>query len=174
MATLETRSPEAGAGERQSGTVLFDAVLTPNRSLSPRMARRVLLAVGLIVLGLGLACLSLGWWPIAGYFGVDVLLLWWAFRASSRSGRLVERLRLTGDALTVARIHPNGSAVEWTVPPTWLRVEMDDPPDDTSQLILASHGRQITVGGFLTPAERLEVANALRAALRSVGQPSVA
>ncbi|MEZ5670645.1 MAG: DUF2244 domain-containing protein [Alphaproteobacteria bacterium] len=154
--------------------MLFDAVLTPSRSLPPLAARHILVAFFLLSCGVGLAFLVNGWWPIAGYFGLDALLLWWAFRASYRSGRLVERLHLTARALTVARVHPNGNAVEWTFQPTWLRVEMDDPPQHQSQLTLRSHGRAITVGRFLTPDERLEVARALRAALVDARRPALA
>lgn len=175
MACAETR-PEGTttAAAEPAAPVLFDAVLTPSRSLSPRGGRIVLAVVVVVSAGLGLLFLSQGWWPVAGYFGLDALLLWWAFRACRRAGRLVERLRLTPEALTVARIHPGGASTQWTFQPTWLRVEMDDPPADGSQLTIASHGRRITVGRFLTPAERLELAQALRAALQTARQPGFA
>lgn len=172
-----TEDAAARAGPDTRGDtqpVLFDAVLMPHRSLSPGAARKILIGFFLLSFVVGLVFLSFGWWPIAGYFGLDALLLWWAFRASRRSGRLVERLRLTGKALTVARIHPNGASVQWSFQPAWLRVDIDDPPDDKSQLMLSSHGRAITVGRFLTPAERLEVAQALRGALASARQPFLA
>jgi uncharacterized membrane protein len=168
MANVET-SPDGESAAPPA--VLFDAVLMPNRSLSPRSARRVLGVVSVVSFGLGVVFLSHGWWPVAGYFGLDVLLLWWAFRACRRAGLLVERLRLTREALTVARIPPGRSPMVWTFQPTWLRVEIDEPPDEDSQLTLASHGRRLTVGRFLTPAERLEVAQALRAALVQARQP---
>ena len=43
---------------------------------------------------------------------------------------------------------------------------MDDPPRRDSWLMLASHGLSLRVGNFLTPPERLELAHALRRALR--------
>lgn len=55
---------------------------------------------------------------------------------------------------------------EWTFQPYWLRVEIDEPPHHHSQLTLCSYGRRLVVGAFLTPGERLEVARALRRALR--------
>lgn len=154
--------------------VLFDAVLSPSRSMPRHTARLVLMVVFSISFGVGLLFLSQGMWPIAGYFGLDALLLWWAFRASYRSGQLVEHLHLTDSALTIARIHPNGSAVHWTMQPAWLQVDIDDPPRHESQLRLTSHGREIIVGQFLTPDERLEVATALRAALHKARQPGLA
>jgi uncharacterized membrane protein len=173
MAIAETR-PDAGRADDagQQAPVLFDAVLTPSRSLSPRAARRVLMGVFAATAAAGLVFLSHGWWPIAGYFGLDALLLAWAFRACRRAGRLVERLRLTADALVVARVRPDGAAMQWSFQPTWLRVEMDDPPTEASQLTLASHGRRLGIGRFLTPGERLEVARALRTALHRARQPT--
>ena len=171
MAITETRPDARVPADLAAGRpVLFDAVLTPSRSLSPRAARLVPIGVLVATLAAGLVFLSRGWWPIAGYFGLDALLLWWAFRACHRAGRLVERLRLTADALVVARVHPDGAAMQWSFQPTWLRVEIDDPPTEASQLTLASHGRRITVGRFLTPTERLELAQALRAALHRARQ----
>ena len=51
---------------------------------------------------------------------------------------------------------------------------MDDPPEHESQLTLASHGRRLVVGAFLTPEERLELARALGAALARLKQPRFA
>lgn len=164
----------SSAPPSQERPVLFDAVLTPSRSMPQHTARLVLVIVFSISFGVGLLFLSQGLWPIAGYFGLDALLLWWAFRASYRSGRLVEHLHLTDSVLTIARIHPNGTALHATMQPAWLRVEIDDPPRHDSQLRLTSHGREVIVGQFLTPEERLEVADALRAALHKARQPDLA
>jgi uncharacterized membrane protein len=46
---------------------------------------------------------------------------------------------------------------------------MDDPPEHHSQLVLSSHGRSLTVGSFLSPSERFDLAEALRRALRAQG-----
>ena len=37
--------------------------------------------------------------------------------------------------------------------------------DESNRLILASHGRELVVGGFLAPAERKTLATALKDAL---------
>jgi uncharacterized membrane protein len=48
---------------------------------------------------------------------------------------------------------------------------MDDPPKHDSQLTLRSHGRDLSIGTFLTPEERLELAHALRGALNQARMP---
>ncbi len=146
----------------------FDAVLTPHRSLSPLGFYAVMAVAAGASLVLSIAFFLMGAWPVVGFFGLDVALLYIAFRLSYRSGRLTEIVQLTRDALTVRRVAPSGRRSEWRSQPTWLRVEIDDPPRHDSQLVLASHGRRLTVGAFLTAPERFEVAEALRAALRSL------
>ena len=151
--------------DQAAGEHLFDAVLTPHRSLSPRGFWLLMGCVVAVSFTGGLVFVIAGAWPIFGFFGLDVALIYWAFRASYRSGRAHERLRLTRDELTVERTDPRGKTRRWTFQPYWLKVEIDDPPEHTSQLVLRSHGKALAVGAFLSPPERGEVAGALRRAL---------
>lgn len=145
--------------------VLFDAVLTPHRSL-PRAGFRLLIgALSAVGLAAGIAFLLLGAWPVLGFFGLDIALLAWCFHANYRQGRRRERLRLTPDALTVERMNPAGRVEQVRLPPWWLRVEIDRSGERPGPLTLATHGRRETVGSFLAPYERVEVAEALRQAL---------
>jgi uncharacterized membrane protein len=148
-----------------AAAVLFDAVLTPHRSLSPRGFAILMAAAGLIGFGFGAAFMLLGAWPIFGFCGAEWLLFYYCFRLNYRAARLQERLRLTAEVLTVERLDPRGRVQSWTFQPYWLRVEMDDPPDHGSQLALTSHGRRLTIGSFLSPGERADLARALRTAL---------
>ena len=150
-----------------SGTdpVLFDAVLTPHRSLPPAGFRLLIAALVLIGLAAGIAFLLLGAWPVLGFFGLDIALLAWCFHVNYRQGRQRERLRLTPDALTLERMSPAGAVEQVRLPPWWLRVEIDQSGERPGPLTLATHGRRETVGAFLAPWERVEVAEALRRAL---------
>lgn len=151
---------------------LFDAVLSPHRSLGPRGFLILMGCIAGISFTIGMVFLVAGAWPILGFFGLDVALIYWAFRASYRSGRARERLHLTRDELRVERIDAKGNIRRWTFQPYWLKVEIDDPPEHTSQLVLRSHGRFLTVGAFLSPPERGEVAEALRRALAECRKPA--
>lgn len=152
-------------GRREEDAALFDAILHPHRSLSPLGFVVLMAFVCLVSFTAGIAFLIAGAWPVFGFFGLDVLLIYIAFRLSYRSGRLYETLRLTRDSLTVQRFFPSGEVKSWNFQPYWLRVEMDDPPRTDSRLRLTTHGRSLVIGSFLTPTERLEVAEALKAAL---------
>ena len=145
--------------------LLFDAALHPHRSLGA--TGFILLMGGVAVIGFaaGAIFFVVGAWPVPGFIGLDVLLIYMAFRASYHSAQLTETLQLSQAELLVRRINPDGATQECRFQPYWLRVSMDDPPRHGSRLELASHGRQISIGGFLPVSERLEVAEALRAAL---------
>lgn len=145
--------------------VFFDAVLHPNRSLSPAGFRMLMIVAGLSVLVIGVLFVAAGAWPVFGFSGAEFLLLYIAFRLNYRSGRAYERVRLTERQLEVMRVSPRGEVGRWAFEPTWLQISIDDPPRHDSQLRLTSHGRSLVIGAFLTPAERLEVAEALRAAM---------
>ncbi|WP_207485033.1 DUF2244 domain-containing protein [Arenibaculum pallidiluteum] len=160
--------PVPAAGE---DPVLFDAVLHPNRSLSPRGFGILMACLGGVSLVLGSAFLMIGAWPVFGLLGLDVLLVWLAFRINYGRARLHERVRLTERALTVQRIDHRGHGRTWQFQPHWLRVSMDDPPEHDSQVLLSSHGRHLVVGSFLSPEERLDFARALRAALDRMRSP---
>lgn len=143
----------------------FDAVLTPHRSLGPLGFYLLMGFFACACLAVGIGFFIIGAWPVAGFLGLDVALLWLAFKLSYRSGLLSEHLRLSATLLTVRRILPSGRVREWRFQPYWLRVEMDDPPRHDSHMTLASHGRRLTVGAFLNVTERLDLARALSAAL---------
>ena len=150
----------------------FHAVLHPNRSLN-RTGFLVLMGVLLAFNGfLGVLFLVAGAWPIAGFMGADVLLVYLAFRINYRSGRLYEEVRLTDTDLTVVRVWPSRSRRQWQFEPYWLRVHMDDPPRHESQLRLVSHGETLVIGAFLSPDERADLAQALRAALARWREPN--
>lgn len=162
-------------GQAREDEVLFDVVLTPHRSLPARGFLLLMLAVCGISFAAGLAFFLVGAWPVVGFLGLDVLLIYLAFKLSYRAARAYESLRLTREDLTVRRVDPRGRERRWQFQPTWLQVEIDDPPRHESRLELRSHGRCLAIGGFLTPDERLDLARALRAALEQArGAPGLA
>ena len=122
-------------------------------------------AVSAVCFTAGLAFLTVGAWPVMGFFILDVALVYIAFRLNYRAGRLTETVRLNDKELVVTRRFPNGRLRDWRFAPYWVRVTLDKPLRQEGKLVLSSHGRHLSLGHFLTPEERLEMAEALRAAL---------
>ncbi len=144
--------------------VFLEMVLHPYRSL-PRRGF-VLLMAGLAALSIvcGVICVTVGAWPIFGFFGLDVALVYVAFRASYRSARQHEHLRLTERSLTVEQVAVNGERQRWRFEPYWIRVIFEEK-DETNSLELASHGRRLILGRFLAPSVRKTLAGQLTGAL---------
>lgn len=161
----ETRAIEAHA------PLLFDAVLQPHRSLSPRGFGILMALFGGVSFAAGISFIALGAWPVFGFLGLDVALVYVAFRLNYRAARSYETVRLSEDALEVARVSARGVRESHSFQPHWVRVEIDDPPEHHSQLRLSSHGRSVVIGAFLTPEERLDFARALRAELARLRAP---
>jgi len=145
--------------------VFFDAVLAPHRSLPPRGFTIVMLLIAGISFCVSVGFLALGAWPVTPFFGLDVLLVYIAFRVNYRRARLREEVRLTEESLTVARVSPGGQRRLWRFQPFWLRVTLEERDEHTNRLLLTSHGRSLVLGSFLGPAQRRDVATALREAL---------
>ncbi len=133
---------------------LFDAVLSPHRSLSTRGFAGLMVALAGAVLLVGIFFTTLGARPVLPFFGGEVLLIWLAFHLNFRSARAYETLRLTPAALTVEQVKPSGQCNATNFqPPHWLRVKLTPQPGDNNELALTSHGRSLVVGRFLSPEE---------------------
>ena len=150
----------------QPDAAAFEAVLYPNRPLGRGGFIAVMAGVSTVSAAMSAGFFLIGAWPVTGFLGLDVLLLYLAFRAVRRAGRRREHIRLDASGLHVRRVGPDGAVVDWRFEPYWVRVHMDDPPRRDSLLTLASHGRRLVIGLFLTPEERLDLARALESALR--------
>lgn len=158
---------------RQQDEPLFSALLTPHRSL-PRTGFIILMtAICLVSFGTGLLFYMIGAWPVIGFMGLDVALIYIAFKLNYRSGRLYETVDLTPDALTVTRVSPSGKAQSWSFNPYWVRLSLEERVGRSSELSLASHGDRLVFGSFLSDPEREDFARALREALSTAKAPGV-
>ncbi|MEM7661362.1 MAG: DUF2244 domain-containing protein [Pseudomonadota bacterium] len=143
----------------------MDAVLTPNASLSPRAFTIVMGLVAIFSFAAGILYLTMGAWPVFGFFGLDALAIWFAFRLSFRAQEQETRVRVDGEHVHLhhtQRGKPDKSA---KLPTAFVRVELDEPATHLSWLRIEHGARVFVIGRFLTPEERSSFANALRGAL---------
>ena len=152
-------------------TYLFDAILQPNTSLKPKGFMLLMVAIASVSFVVGMVFMVAGAWPVVGFLGLDVALIYLAFKANYRWARMYETVRLTSDSLLVERISPSGKVQRWSFQPYWLKVQIDTPVKHDSQLVLSSHGKRLKIGAFLTADERLELAHALQDALAKLRSP---
>lgn len=151
--------------QTQAEPDVFRALLTPHRSLGPTGFLILMAALGAASFVAGVAFLLAGAWPVLGFFGLDVLIVYIAFRLNYRSGRLYETVELTPARFTVTRVHPSGRQERFDCNPYWARVSLREWPDGRTALSIVSQGREHVFGRFLTDRERRDLATELREAL---------
>jgi uncharacterized membrane protein len=147
---------------------LFSAVLTPHRSLN-RTGFLVLMGfLSVISFGAGLVFWMMGAWPVFGFFGLDVLAVYWAFRINFRNGRATEEITVTPSELRVRRVSHRGHVVEWVLNPLWVQLDQKIHAEfGIERLYLLSKGRRVSVASFLGAEEKASFAKALTTALQA-------
>ena len=88
---------------------IFAATITPHRSLGSTGFLILMLGIGGVSFVSGMVFLLLGAWPVFGFLGLDVLLIYWAFRANFRAARAYEEVTVTASELTVRKVSQQGS-----------------------------------------------------------------
>ena len=145
---------------------IFSAVLTPHRSLGRKGFLILMTVLGLISFATGTAFLLAGAWPVFGFCGLDVLLIYFAFRLSYRRAKAYEQVTVTPSELTVRQVSHHGRISEWTLNPLWVKLDRVVHAEfGIERLFLVSHGRRLAIAGFLGPQEKESFAIALSAAL---------
>jgi uncharacterized membrane protein len=147
---------------------LFSALLTPHRSLN-RTGFLVLMGfVGAVSFAAGIAFWLMGAWPVLGFFSLDVLAIYWAFRINFRHARAIEEIQVTPSELRLRRVSHRGHAVEFVLNPLWVQLDQEIHDEyGVEKLYLRSSGRRLAVGSFLGPDEKASFAKALNAALQA-------
>ncbi len=148
--------------------VHFATSLSPHRSLSPEGFKWLLRGAVAANLLIGVPMLVIGAWPVLGFMGLDVLLLWWLFKRSYLDAKRSETLLLTDRELIVDRRAPDGEREEHRLDVYWLRVEL---APEAERLVVVSRGNRVVIGRFLSPGERAEVAEQLKVALANMRAP---
>src|SRR6267142_1256876 len=145
---------------------LFSAIITPHRSLGGVGFLVLIAAVGGVSFAAGIVFLILGAWPVVGFFVLDVLLIYWAFRINYRAARAYEEVMVTPSELRVRKVSHRGKVAEWSLNPLWVRIDRDTHEEfGIERLFLVSRGRKLPIGGFLSPGEKETFADALAAAI---------
>lgn len=141
--------------------------LTPHRSLSRQGFVVVMALIAGINFIAGAAFLAIGAWPVMGFCGLDVALMWWAFRANFADGQRLERIEITESEVILVRETRGQMLPRQRFIRRWVRVELEEDVDREliGGLFLRSHGLRTEIGRFLGDGERKALARELRAAL---------
>ena len=147
---------------------LFSALLKPHRSLSQTGLFVLMAFVCVVSFVAGLVFLSMGAWPVFGFFGLDALAIWWAFKVNFHRGAAYEEISVTPSALHVRRVTHLGQVSEWTFNPLWVRLDVEaDEEFGVQRLALVSRGRRLSIASFLGADEKHSFAKALMGAINT-------
>ena len=146
--------------------VLFEAILIPHRSLPPVGVIAVMCALIVVSAAIGVGFTLVGAWPVLGFLGIDIILVYWAFRISYGAARQSEHVRLSADELEIVFMDASGADRRATVQSYWATAWLEPANTKQDRLVIRSHGRELELGSFLGRAEKIAFADRLNDALR--------
>lgn len=154
------------SGVAHSG-IEFSAALRPHRSLSPHGFAVLMAAVGGVCFIFGSVFLWLGAWPVCGFLGLDVFIIYLAFRRSFADAKVREIVEVTGHEVVLYNARPAKPLTERRFPRPWVRVHLDEDREREliGSLALVYAGRRTEFASFLAPKDRKSLAAALKAAV---------
>lgn len=148
----------------------FRAELVPHRSLSPKGFTIIMVLVAILSFVGGAVFFYIGAWPVIGFIGLDVALIYWAFQLSFRDSERREIVEVGDRDVTVTRMTPGRQDERLAFQRTWLRIELEE--DSERELIgalrLKEGDRSCEVGSFLSPQDRKQFCKALEKAVINV------
>ncbi|MEH6496079.1 MAG: DUF2244 domain-containing protein [Pseudomonas marincola] len=134
--------------------------LSPHRSLPPRGFLVLMIFIGVVSFTAGIAFLMMGAWPVFGFFGLDVLLVYVAFRLNYREAQKREVIEIREGDLRVRAISPSGTEKCRTFQSYWSRCVIEG-----EMLLIRSRNETAEIGSFLNLEEKEEVMNEITSAL---------
>jgi uncharacterized membrane protein len=149
-------------------TVYLDAVLEPPKSLSQQGAQRVLWLLAAASAALAIGFLSIGAYPVTGFMGAELLLLWFAFRWTQKPRSARTYVRVTSQSLLVLRVDNRGREARARLPSSFARVEHDRQASGPGALRVSASGKSYAIGEHLNPEEQASFARCLQGALAAV------
>jgi uncharacterized membrane protein len=158
--------PDKSAGFKDADQPFFKAVLTPYRSLGSKGFLIMMVCFGAICFAAGILFLSIGAWPVFGFFGLDIVLLWFAFSMNYRSARTFEEVAVSRCEIAILKVGPGKQYREYRFNPFWVRLSVDRMEDEgVVRIALTSRGETVNLGNFLNPDDRTSFAGAMANAL---------
>jgi uncharacterized membrane protein len=149
--------------------IAWSVTLTPHRSLDGPAFKILFGWVILLNLIIAVFFYRLGAWPVFGFLGLDVALVWWAFKANTKAAERSERITITGDDLRLIKQMKAHPPTEMQFNRRWVRIvlEYDAARELVGRLLLVSSGKATEIASFLGAEERESLAAELKRAIAS-------
>lgn len=106
-------------------------------------------------------------WGLLPFLVLAIAALWWGLQKSYRDGEILEDLEIAAAHMRLVRQGPGRRVQSWEANPYWVRVTRHAHGGPVPHYLTLSGGpREVEIGAFLTPDERLRLEGELRARLR--------
>ena len=143
----------------------FLLVAKRNNSLSSSGRFLVFAFIFVVSIGIAAAFAALGAWLILPFAGIEMLVLYLAFRYMDRHAADYERIAIEGDRVSVEHFEA-GRTRSQELHRYWARLAVSP---DGSRLVLRSHGRELEIGRYMSNEQRLDLARVLKRRLHGDG-----
>ncbi|MCV2882543.1 DUF2244 domain-containing protein [Actibacterium sp. XHP0104] len=161
----------SGASSHAEGAAPLAVLhLWPYRSL-PRRGFVIFIGATFALLSLPLIA-ALGTpvlWGLLPFVLGAVGLTWYLIERSYKDGEILEELRLWPDRIELTRHEPRGPVREWHANPYWIAVIRHGKGAPVEHYLTLRGGpREVEIGAFLTPEERLALKDELEIRLAAL------
>lgn len=148
---------------------VFEATIRPHQSLSRAGFKVVMTGLCFVSLIISVWCWRMGFWPIAGFFGLDMLAIYAALKVSFRRGRSFEAVMISQLEILLTRVSHRGERRQWRFNPLWTKLtQVEDEEYGLQRLTLVSRREYVVVARDASPDERARIARGLTHALAKV------
>ena len=115
---------------------------------------------------IGISFYVLGAWPVLGFMGFEILLIYIAFKILFYKNKFYEHIILDSEKLNILFKKKNKIIKKIELEPTWVQVKIEKIYENEDTLIVSSHGKKIILANYLIPEERLKLAGKIKSGLR--------
>jgi uncharacterized membrane protein len=150
---------------------LFEAVIVPYRSLSPRGLVILMAAISLLCTLIVLRFWLIGAWPVAVFGVLEIGLALFLLHLNASRARASELIMLSASALQIVRTDRRGRKEELALSVGWLNATLEEPRGQVPRLVLVARGVREEIATTLGEAEKRDLWMALRDALHRLRSP---
>ena len=138
----------------------FRVELWPNQSLTRPGSRWFFgISAGMLCMPLAAVGFTPVFWGLIPFLALAFWAIWYAIRRNARNLQITETLSIWRDEMRVERREPNGRVLRWQADPMRVRVRLHQDARLEDYLTLIGAGREIELGAFLSPEERVALAD---------------
>ena len=144
----------------------LDIKIYRNQSLTTRGLYILMFFITIPASYLGISFYVLGAWPVLGFMGFEILLIYIAFKILFYNNKFYEHIILDSEKLNILFKKKNKIIKKIELEPTWVQVKIEKIYENEDTLIVSSHGKKIILANYLIPEERLKLAGKIKSGLR--------